>query len=85
MSQSRVTTLYLSILSAKPIYKIWLSKTSFWLTIRIILAFIVGIINTENKSAPRYMQYLGKNVMELSIISSKIPCLFIHKWPKIMG
>ena len=51
----------------------------------IILMFIVDIESIGNESASGCVKYLGKNVIELFIISSKTPCFFIYGRGRIMG
>lgn len=58
-------------------------KISCFFTSSIIsVSFDFGSI--KDKRAPRYVQYLGKNIIELFIKSNKTPYLFIHRRLRII-
>lgn len=65
-------------------FNICFKVISFCLALDIVYVFS-KFWDIEDKRVSKYIQYLGKNLIELFIISIKILYFFIHRWQRIIG
>lgn len=68
---------------SESLFRMRLGKISYCLFLDII-SFFSSFENIRDKAAPRWVQYSGKNVIELFILLSKIPYFFIYKRLRII-